>query len=233
VVDRVDLLMLSVKAPLADAVCATVCLRWREAADLWLDVYREPSYQPLAAQCGLEATLRAGLYDLAQYFHIGLAEAPSLPDFLTEPWRQSLPIRRNRARFYARQINPGQAEGGSQTETRRLTQHLVDLHLYREAIRGIFRRRLYQTNPGAAVPLLAACYSALGEHEALIALRRSRRWYFGGRGGRSMLENAETCLGRASMGPVENVLEFTKSHPAGALLARLLEAPEPVFAKHG
>ena len=99
--EPVDLLLLSVKAPLSDAVSATVCARWREAADLWLDVYRQPAYRPLAARCGLEATLKAGLYDLAQYFHIGLNDAPSLPDFLAEPWRQSLPIRRDRARFHS------------------------------------------------------------------------------------------------------------------------------------
>ena len=51
--DRVDLLLLSVRTPLADAVCASVCSRWREASDLWLDVFREDRYRTLSALCGL------------------------------------------------------------------------------------------------------------------------------------------------------------------------------------
>jgi hypothetical protein len=213
---------------MVDAVCATVCGRWREAADLWLDVYREPRYRALSAICGLEATLRAGLYDLAQYFHIGIDGRPSLPDFLAEPWRQSLPVRRNRARFYA-----GRAGASSDVEAGRTTRHLVDVRLYQEAIREIFRRRLYETDPSMAVPQLAECYFALGEHEAFMALHASQQRYFGVSAVRVMLDTVETYRALAALGAVENTLEFARRHPAGALLAPLLETPELVFSPHG
>jgi hypothetical protein len=226
--EPIDLLMLSVRAPLADAVCATVCRRWREAADLWLDVIREPHYAPLAAHCGLEASLNAGLYDVAQYFHVMIDDNSRMPEFLSEPWRKSLPIRRSRARLYAEK-----SEISFRAATHGATQRLVDLRLYREAVRDIFARRVYQTNPIGAVRLLAACYFALGEHEALIGLHRSRRWCFGGPAVRSMLENAKVCLSRADLGPVENTLWFARSHPAGALLAPFLDASPPMISAHG
>ena len=227
-IERVDLLLLSVKAPLSDAVGATVCGRWREAADLWLDVYREPAYRSLSARCGLEATLNAGLYDLAQYFHICLSDAPSLPDFLREAWRQSLPIRRDRARFHA-----GRTDASSGPGPRAAARRLVDLRFYREAIREIFQRRLFQIDRGAAVPLLAECYFRLGEHEALVALHRSQRLFFTGAGIREMLRNTRAAMAREALGPVQNALDFAQRHPAGHLLAPFLEAPESAFAKYG
>ena len=225
--------MLSIKSPLADAVCATVCCRWREGADLWLDVFREPRFKALSARCGLDAALNAGLYDLAQYFHVHLDEDPSLPDFLAEPWRQSLPIRRNRVRFYARWNCNDPVQASSPADVRATARYLVDLRLYREAIREIFRGRFYSSDPGAAVPLLALCYSALGEHEAFMALRVSRRWYFRGPTVRAMLQNAREGLARAERGAVENVLEFTRSHPAGPLLAPCLITPARVLSSNG
>ena len=139
-----------------------------------------------------------------------------------------MPVRRHRARFYA-----GKAGESSRAEADRTTGDLVDLRLYREAIREIFRSGLNETDPSMAVPRLAECYFALGEHEALIALHGSRQRYFVGSGDRVMLDKAEACLALAALGAVENVLEFTRSHPAGALLAPFLETPERVLAPHG
>jgi hypothetical protein len=226
-IELVDLLMLNVKAPLADAVRATVCRRWREAADLWLDVDREPVFRPLSAHCGLEAALNAGLYDLAQYFHVRFVEAPPLPDFLVEPWRQSMPIRRDRARYHS-----ACAHKCSSVDARRSVQRLVGLRLYREAIRETFRRRLFKFNRGAAVPLLAECYARLGEYEALIALHRSQRPYFAVPNARALLHGAGACLAREQLGLVENALEFARHHPAGHLLAPLLNAPRPGVTHH-
>jgi hypothetical protein len=227
-IEQVDLLLLSVKAPLSDAVSATVCARWRAAADLWLDVYREPAYRSLSALCGLEATLNAGLYDLAQHFHIGVVGAQLLPDFLTQPWRESLPVRRNRAKFHARR-----PEAPSRPEPRKDTQRLVDLRFYREAIRDTFRRRLFQTDRGAAVKLLAECYFRLGEHESLVALHQSQRLFFAGAASRATLRHAKAALAREALGPVQNALDFARRHPAGHLLAPFLESPQSAFANHG
>ena len=226
--EAVDLLLLSVKAPLSDAVSATVCGRWRQAADLWLDVYRQPVYQSLAARCGLEATLNAGLYDLAQYFRIGLSDTALLPDFLVEPWRRSLAIRRGRARFYAERT-----DASSGPHARWLTKRLVELHFYREAIRETFRQRLFSRDRGAAVPLLAECYFRLGEHEALIALQRSQPVYCMGAGVRAKVRNARDALAREALGPVHSALELARRHPAGPLLAPFLDSPQSVFARHG
>lgn len=227
-VDRVDLLLLSAKTPLADAVCATVWNRWREAADLWLEVFREPRYRTLSALCGLEATLQAGLYDLAHYFHIGIDGRPALPAFLAEPWRQSLPVRRSRARFYA-----GRAVASSQAEVDRAARYLVDLRLYREAIRAVFQGRQWQTHRGSAVGLLAECYFALGEHEALLALHRTQRLCFVGSRANMLLKNAKACAAREALGSVEAILDFVQRHPAGSVLAPLLESPESALAPHG
>jgi hypothetical protein len=226
--DRVDLLLLSVKAPLVDAVSATVCDRWREASDLWLEVYREPRYRALAALCGLEASLRAGLYDLSQYFHLGIDDRPALPAFLAEPWRESLPIRRSRARFYSCPRGPSDHAWSG-----RSIRSMVDLRLFREAIRDVFRRRLLQTDRGTAVRLLTKCYFALGEHEALLALHRSQRLYFGGPNARAMLETASASMTRETLGVVENTLEFVRRHPAGSVLTPLLDSPEAALAPHG
>jgi hypothetical protein len=219
--DRLDLLISGIRAPLVDAVCATVCDRWREAADLWLDVCRVLAYRPLAAACGLEASLHAGLYDLSQYFQLHVDGSPAAPDFLAEPWRRSLTIRRNRARFYsspAGNVSTGDARG----EPRRL----ADLHLYREAI------HLFRRDRQAAIPLLTECYFALGEHEALLALHRTHREYFVDRDVQAMLASAENGLARAAMGPVENTEDFLRRHPMGARLAPLLASPSPAAAAH-
>jgi hypothetical protein len=227
-IDRVDLLLLSVTEPLADAVCATVCRRWREATDLWLEVLRAPRHRTLSACCGLEASLRAGLYDLAQYFHIALEEDQSFGDFLAEPWRRSLPARRDRARFHA---------DGTPLSGRAVARHgarrLLDLRLYREAVREILRGDLLEIEGARAVALLAECYFSLGEHEALIALYDARRPHFTATAPRAMLENAQACLEREARGPVVNALEFVRLHPAGALLNPFLQPPAPAFVSHG
>ena len=228
VLEPVDLLLLSVKAPLADAVSATVCARWLEATDLWLDVYRQPAYRLMAALCGLEATLKAGLYDLAQYFHIGLDETPALPDFLAEAWRQSLPIRRDRARRHG-----GRSHAASRAETLRVAQRLVELRFYREAIRETFRRRLLQTDGRATVPLLAECYSRLGEHESLIGLQASQPRHFDTAALRAKARSAQDAMKREALGPVQNALEFAGRHPAGHILEPFLRSPQSVFARHG
>jgi hypothetical protein len=226
-IERVDLLLLSVKAPLVDAVCATVCKRWQEASDLWLAVFREPRYRTLAALCGLEATLHAGLYDLAQYFYLAV-EGPTLPEFLAEPWRQSIPVRRNRARFYA------EGQGAScSSRAGRPAQYLLSLRLYRETIRDVFRRGVFEANRRVAVQLLGECYFALGEYEALIALYQPQRRYFVAARTRIMLEHARVCAARETIGQVENTLEFVQRHPAGFVLAPLLKSPKLMSAPNG
>ncbi len=226
--EPVDLLLLSATAPLSDAVSATVCARWGEAADLWLDVCRQDVYLPMAARCGLEATLQAGLYDLAQYFHTRLDDTSSLPDFLAEPWRQSLPIRRDRARHHAERRDAPLRPGSLQ-----VTRRLVDLRFYREAIGDIFRRRLIGTDRRAAVSLLAECYVRLGRHEALVALGRSHPFYLPGAGLKDRVLTAERALAREAVGPVQCALEFARRHPAGHLLVPFLQSPQLVFAPHG
>jgi hypothetical protein len=228
VLEPVDLLLLSVKAPLADAVSATVCARWLEATDLWLDVYRQPAYRTMAALCGLEAALRAGLYDLAQYFHIGLGGTPASPDFLAEAWRESLPIRRDRARRHGER-----SHAASRAERLRLAQRLVELRFYREAIRETFRARLLQTDGRAAVALLAECYSRLGEHETLIGLQRSQPRRFNTAALRAKARSAQEAMQREALGPVQNALEFAGRHPAGPMLEPFLMSPRSVFARHG
>ena len=226
--EPVDLLLLSVKAPLADAVSATVCARWLEATDLWLDVYRQPAYRSMAALCGLEATLKAGLYDLAQYFHIGLGGTPAAPDFLAEAWRQSLPIRRDRARTHGER-----SHSASRAEKLHVAQRLVELRFYREAIRETVRGRLLQTDGRAAVCLLAECYSRLGEHETLIGLQGSRPRYFNTAALREKARSAEEAMQREALGPVQNALEFAGRHPVGHMLEPFLKSPQSVFARHG
>jgi hypothetical protein len=227
-IEPVDLLLLNVRAPLADAVSATVCRRWREAADLWLEACQEPVYRPLSARCGLEATLKAGLYDLAQYFHAVLEDAPALPDFLGDPWARSLRVRRDRARVHAAQAAESRPHPASPSPRR-----LVELRLYGDAIREIFRQGLLGTNHGAAILLLAECYSRLGDHEALVALDRSHRLHLAGGGVRDMLVDARAALARESLGPVAHAADFARRHPAGHLLTPFLESPRSAYARHG
>ena len=213
-----DLIRLNLRAPIVDAVCATVCSSWSDATDLWFEVHGEPRYRDLAVQCGLQAALNAGLLDMAAFFEIGLADLPSTPEFLETLVRKNQPVRSARAAFYDKGI-----QSGANPLTTAPGRELMRLHLFREAICAFLASREFQKKPAETVPLLARAYSMLGLHATLSGLNRTYGAYLKSSDSVALVERAERLLKREADAPLKNVMRFQQQHPLGAVLAAAIE----------
>ena len=215
---ELDLVRLNLRAPLVEAVCATMCSDWSEAADLWLDVGRDPDCRALAAQCGLQAALTAGLMDLAEYFYIGVGGLSEMPGYLSDLWTKQSSIRAARVRFYSEGIGGagGRRRGAPARE-------LMRLHLYREAIREIFVSQDFRNKPKESLPLLARAYFMLGAHTSLMGLYNAYKIHLQDADSTAIVQRAERLLSRRAEPPARNLMRFQEQHPAGAELGALIE----------
>jgi len=213
-----DPVLLNPRAPVIDAIRATVCGEWFEAADLWFEVYREPRLRPLAAQCGAEASLYAGLLDLAEYFYLGLGDRAAMPPFIGDLREKNEPIRAARMAYYGRGPRRRAKDPGAGGE-------LMRLHFYREAIRHFLVMPPSERDSTAVVVLLARAYAMLGAHASLIALHETRREILDQAALGPMVERARRLLARQDDPPAKNVQRFAQQHPAGALFTAIGERP--------
>ena len=209
-----DPVLLNPRTPVVDAVCASVCGDWFEAADLWFEVYRDPRFRPLAAQCGAEASLYAGLLDLAEYFYLGFGDRAALPPFLGALRDKHAPIRAARMAYYDRGRRGGTAGTGVGGE-------LMRLHFYREAIRHFLVMPPAERDSPATVALLTRAYAMLGAHASLIALHETRGEILDHAHLGPMVDRARRLLARQGDPPARNMQRFEQQHPAGALFTEL------------
>ena len=207
---------LNPRTPLIDAVCATICGQWFEAADLWFEVYHDPRFHLLAAQCGAEASLRAGLLDLAEYFYLGLGDLAEAPAFVRILREKNGPIRSARMAYYGRRLN-GRAKGAVGGG------ELMRLHFYREAVRYFLVLAPAERDSSAVVPLLARAYALLGAHASLIALYESQAGRLDDADLTVLVARARRLLIRQSDPPLTNVQRFQQQHAAGALFTATVE----------
>ena len=217
-----DLVRLDLRAPLVDAACATICSVWCEAADLWLEVCHEPAYRDLGVQCGAQASLNAGLLDLAEYFLIGLNELPEIPEFLAPLWAKNVAVREARVKYYSRIIDvaPRKLEGINGRE-------LMRLHLYREAIHQFLAGGEFGRDPKETIPQLARAYSMLGAHASLVGLYESQRIHMEASDQVTMVDRAKRLLKRQAEPPERNLIRFQEQHPAGAELKGIIDRLGP------
>ena len=208
----IDPIWLNLRAPMADAIGATVCGEWSKAADLWFDVTREAAYRSLASVCGAEAALSAGLLDMAEYFYLGVAEMESAPPFLALLRARNAPIRQARMKYYAHR-----RRALERLPSLEAGRELIRLHLYREAVRTLLLSAAFTAHPAEAAPLLARAYAAMGAHVSLVALHE-----------RAALtdpkliasaERSERLLTRLADPPAKNIRRFLEQHPAGQAFA--------------
>lgn len=215
----VDPILLNLSVPLIDAVCASVCSDWFEAADLWFEVCREPRYRPLAVQCGAEASLQSGLLDLAEYFYIGLnEELDELPEFLKVLRQRNEPIRLARVKYYSQRLAADRH--GPRGDTAR---ELMRLHFFREAVRFLLVSADFRERPATVAPMLARAYRMLGAHASLIGLYETQGAFLGDTDLRESLSRAKRLLARQSDKPMKNVGRFQDQHPAGPLFTHIVE----------
>jgi lipopolysaccharide biosynthesis regulator YciM len=214
-----DLIRLDLRAPLVDAVCASVCDVWCEAADLWLEVSQHAPYRALAMQCGAQASLNAGLLDLAEYFLIGLRDLPDMPAFLAVLWARQVPVREARIKHYSRIIDAAPAR-----IARCDGREFMRLHLYREAIHQFLADGAFGRNPRLATPHLARAFYRLGAHASLIDLSQRAATHMTAPELTTMVERARRLLKRRGEPPALNLARFQEQHPAGAALTRIIDA---------
>ena len=214
----VDPVLLNLNVPLIDAVCASVCCDWFEAADLWFEVCREPRYHHLAVQCGAEAALHAGLLDLAEYFYLGLNELEVLPEFVKVLRERSAPIRMARIKYYSQKL-------AKHRERLRIDtgQELLRLHFFREAVRFLLVSAQFRDDPAAVAPLLARAYWMLGAHASFISLCETHRAFLDDPDLGDKVGRAQRLLIRRSEPPMKNVRRFQDQHPAGPIFTDLVE----------
>ncbi len=216
-----DPIVLNLGAPLIDAVCATICGEWFEAADLWFEVYRDSRFRSLAAQCGAEASLRAGLLDMAEYFYLGLGDPAEAPAFVRILREENEPIRSARMTYYGRGLEGRAKEAVAGGE-------LMRLHFYREAVRCFLVLAPAERDSPAVLKLLARAYAMLGAHASLIALHESQPGRLDDADLAAMVARARRLLSRQSDTPLTNLQRFQREHPAGALLTAIVEdRPRP------
>lgn len=213
-----DLILLNLRTPLIDAICATVCGEWFEAADLWFEVYRDPRFRPLAAQCGAEASLYAGLLDLAEYFYLGLGDLSEAPAFVRLLREKNEPIRAARRAYYGHR-QEGRAMGPEKGG------ELMRLHFYREAVRHFLVLAPADRDSPTVLSWLARAYAMLGAHASLIALHESQRGRLEDADLAVVLARARRLLTRQSDPPLTNVQRFQQQHAAGALFTATVEHP--------
>jgi hypothetical protein len=208
-----DLVLLNLRTPVVDAVCATVCGEWFEAADLWFEVYRDPPLRPLAAQCGAEASLYAGLLDLAEYFYLGLSDPAAMPPFVRALREKNEPIRAARMAYYGRWLERRAKDRGGTAKG----AELMRLHFYREAVRHFLVLPPAERDSPTAFALLARAYAMLGAHASLIALCESRGEGLDDPALAPMVERAKRLRARQADPPLTNVRRFQQQHAAAAL----------------
>jgi len=211
-----DPVLLNLRTPMVDAVCATVCGEWFEAADLWFEVYRSPHLRPLAAQCGAEASLYAGLLDLAEYFYLGLNDAPAMPPFVRALREKNAPIRAARMAYYSRKLERRPAGHGAGAE-------LMRLHFYREAVRHFLVLPPAERDSPTNITMLARAYAMLGAHASLISLYESQGEGLDDAGLAPMVDRARRLRARQADPPLKNMQRFEQQHAAGALFAACVE----------
>ena len=215
-----DAIVWNPRAPLIDAVCATVCGEWFEAADLWFEVYRDRRLRPLAAQCGAEASIYAGLLDLAEYFYLGLGDPAQAPGFVRDLREENEPIRLARMAYYGRRLDGrarGPARGGE----------LMRLHFYREAVRCFLVLPPAERDTPRVLALLARAYSMLGAHASLIALHETQGARLAKADLGAKVARARRLLARLADPPLNNVHRFQRRHPAGPLFTAIVEGGGP------
>ncbi|MBA3810163.1 MAG: hypothetical protein H0X27_00660 [Caulobacteraceae bacterium] len=217
----VDLTVLNLRVPVVDAVCATACGDWLSAADLWFETFRDSSFRGLAARCGAEAALQAGLLDLAEYFYVGLRELPDIPEDLGMLRRENEPVRRARLDYFQRRLEGWRDEGGLEGAS-----ELMSLRFYREVIRRLLVMPSGGRDLAAVAPLLARAYARLGAHASLLALWRTNREGLAGTDVAPMVSRAERLFRWQSDPPLENVRRFERAHPAGPALGIALGQAE-------
>jgi hypothetical protein len=204
------------RAPLVEAICATVCSSWCEASDLWLEVYRTRRCRGLASQCGVQAALNAGLIDIAEYFYVGLDEYERVPDYIQSLWSKNMPVKEARVLFYSVGIQEGRnpARGTSGKD-------LMRLHLYREAIQVFLVSGALQSNPKDVAPSLARAYAMLGAHASLLGLYDAYRVHLDGTEAVALVERARRLVERQRQSAGRNLARFVEQHPAGPELREI------------
>ncbi len=213
----IDPIWLNLRAPLTDAICATVCAEWSKAADLWFEATREADYRALASVCGAEAALNAGLLDMAEYFYLGFAEMGSPPAFIGLLRARNDPIREARKRYFAHRRRAHERspslEGG---------RELIRLHLYREAVRALLLSSAFTAHLEETAPLLARAYAGLGAHASLVALADHLAGLAADPKLAEQVARAERLLARLADPPEKNLRRFVEQHPAGQAFAQAI-----------
>ncbi len=217
-VSGIDLTILNLRVPVIDAVCATTCGDWLSAADLWFEAFRDSSFRGLAARCGAEAALQAGLLDLAEYFYVGLRELPDIPEDVGALRKENESVRRARLDYYQRRLDGRSDNGGLEG-----AGELMRLRFYREVIRRLLVVPDGGRDLAIVAPLLARAYAMLGAHASLLALWRTNQEILAGTDLAPMVSRAERMLHWQSDPPIDNVRRFERAHPAGSLLRTALE----------
>lgn len=220
-----DLTLLNLRVPVVDAVCATVCGDWFGAADLWFEVSRDPRYRGIAAQCGAEAALHAGLLDLAEYFYIGLRDLPDIPEAIQRLREENSAIRQARLKYYQRRLSGWVCDRGPMGGA-----ELMGLRFYRESVRHFLVMPRKDRDPVVVTPLLARAYAMLGAHAALIGLCKSHRELLRQPDVAPMVVRAEGLLIWQAEPPIYNIRRFEQQHVAGPAFTAILEQPAPWVA---
>lgn len=214
----IDLTVLNLRVPVIDAVCATVCGDWLSAADLWFETFRDPPFRGLAARCGAEAALQAGLFDLAEYFYVGLAELADFPAEIVILRGEAEPVRQARRAYFQRRLDGevavGSLDGASE---------LISLRFYPQAVRRMLVSPLSRSDPALVAPILARAYAGLGAHACLVDLWEGRKDGLGGADMDLLVSRARRLLRWRSDRPIDNVRRFEEGHAAGAVLTATLE----------
>ncbi len=216
--DAIDLLILSASVPLADAVCATACGCWSDAADLWFLISENPRYRVIATECGFEAAVLAGEFDLAEYF---LVQNRHLADsgVFTEPrWIELGTLKASRKRLFLRTVDRARIDGRPAS-----IAELIELRLFKRAIHQIFADGSYRRKLGASARWLAQCYSGLGYHASLIALRARHPLALATPDFMKRCEEAGRLETMRTTATPQIFAHFLNMHPAGAKLSALLE----------
>ena len=215
----VDPIWLNLRAPLTDAICATVCAEWSKAADLWFEATRESDYRVLASLCGAEAALNAGLLDMAEYFYLGFADLEAPPTFIALLRARNAPIREARKKYYS-----GRRRAHERLPSLEGGRELIRLHLYREAVRSLLLSSAFPDHPAEAAPLLGRAYAALGAHASLIALSDHFAGSLSDPKLAEQVARAERLLARRSEPAAKNLRRFVEQHAAGQAFAAEIEA---------
>ncbi len=216
--DAIDLLILSASVPLADAVCASACGCWSDAADLWFLISENSRYRLIATECGFEAAVLAGEFELAEYFHVHNRHLADT-GVSTEPrWIELVGLKARRKRLFLRTIEKTRIQRRPPS-----IAELVELRLFKRAIHRIFVDGSHRRIHDASARLLAKCYSGLGYHASLIALQACHPRALATPDLKKRCEEAWLLETMRTKAASEIFAHFLNVHPAGAKLSALLE----------